>query len=352
MLVLAAAVAIATAPAVFDPRAPGFWERRYDFPTERCQVSISVNVESVEKAFRHFTACPQFRLTVTDPMSFGCRVPPEEGERIVAALKSEGELLYFHRQCASPPEPAPDLDYKLEVLRRESLQLNLSSGSFPSITALLEVQLGTLSWLVKRRDQASSHMIGVILGTRGRDESSRRFIARNGWGGMNDVGPLPENFKLHPWTRSPIRPCTSVPSAVGIYSPMGDPNIESRIIQASKRLGEPGFALPCSRTGSDQVVSMVFSRKPLSEIREVMTSIPGMEHWDVSRDLNRGWNLADDDKYERLRAEQASLGSRLTETPVLAAFLDAELDRLRPSFEAIKRMRDGHIVVFARPQSK
>lgn len=347
MAVIATAIALSTGLIPLDPTAPGFWFKTYSIPAAYCTQRIAVEVGDVDRLLPQLAPCGTMSDAGPGRVAALCRVPPEAADRILSDLMRRGRLVEFSRDC--PPIPKfEELDYKYEALKRETADILSSSAAYPGVSGLLDSQMRTLAYLRARRDQAQNVALQVAVG---RPDPAIPLRAPS-IHVPDVVERMDDSTAWHPWGRHRYAPCQQVPYVYSEFEVTQGSKDEARVLAAARDLGEPFADAECELWNSFKPFAAVRSAKPVAVIRKAMTDLPGLRRWSLSPKRQYAQAIPDDERVALLEGERLALSGLLERAPTIRAFLDAELERLRPNAAALADLRRTTLVFFRRAERR
>lgn len=334
----ALALFLAVPLAAFDYQDPSFWNQQYGFPDSSCRHTLIIEPSSIKKAQKDLAACSKLDWLSPGRWQARCRLPLEQAESIVSALKSRHRILSYEHQC-SDHSWSPDLDYKLRSLEDEMKSLQLPAESFPSLLGLLDSQIAAIKRLLLIRSRARLAALAVIVAEKGAAPSDVR--PQHSADGPDSIPRL----STHPWQRTVYPPCTQVEFLTLDYSIMPDSPNRADVFEQAKNLGPEQSEASCYQYSSYQKTLTVLADKKFDATKSSLMSLPGLRGYARKpRSLPAG-ALTDDEKVEMLERDKAALGPRLDATPHIKALLAAELERLSSTADLLRRWRAGTLVV-------
>lgn len=322
--------------------------RSYAIPRTYCERRIRLSAENIQELISAASPC---EFTLQDDRAWSvCRLSTATADRIIQDLKNIGTMTSYSQNC-EPPRVYPELEYKRDHLRREWEQTSLSSSNAPAISGLLEAQLMTLDRIISAQEAAEAPILRIAIT---RDEAGGPFVPEDGLPWPDTIGPIrgaPRARKLpmasertRNWTRRPISICDQLKAILVVYKNSQEPEAADRL-DSIRALGEPYSDLGCELLARYSPRLMIFSTLPEEEIRKKLIELPGFVSWRLLEPEEREDIVTDDVRFKLLTAELSFHANILKRAPHIRGLVEAEIERVRASAEALERLKKGRLIL-------
>lgn len=334
--------ALASTDTMAGYDTPAFWAKSYAIPHSYCTHRLVAEAPKIDAHLINTIACP---LANREPEAGSvyaiCRLPLEEVEASVTALKRSTKTIFEKKDCVDAPS-YPELSYKSRHLEEEFKAIGLSSQTTPGIVGLYGAQMKTLEILQAKHERAKTPTLEVYISTGGRcaGDACEKFLVSR-WESSRDwqTEMQAQYDGSNPWGRSKQPACLQV-SAFRVQLDVAENSSEAEEARRKlKEIGEPYQEDGCSRVPG--ALFMVFARKSLLKVQQAILDLPGLKSF-VKNNI-RGNFKRDDQRVSILGRELKALDPG--KAPHLRAFVIAERERVKKTAEAIDKLNSGNLII-------